>query len=577
VSDTASSLVELARTGTTERRRLAAAVLLGFGAVAAAGGLLVTSGYLISRAAQRPDILTLTVAIVAVRAFAIARAVLRYGERLASHDAALRLLGRVRARFYARLAPLVPGDLGGPLSGDLLSRFVGDVDTLQDFYLRALAPPIVAALVICGASVAAWLVLPPAAPVLFACLLLASLVVPAIAGGLAASAGRRQAPARAALSAELVETIDGAAELTVARRGPERVARLAAADARLATIAHRDALAAGASTALATLASGLTVIAVLAVAIPAVERGALGGVMLAGLVFLVLATFEGIVPLSLAARRLHACAAAARRLDDLCEREPAVCDPCQPVRLPATGDLVVSGVWASYGSSQPWILEGANLRLAPGRCVVLRGASGSGKTTLARLLVRFRDPEAGSVTLGGVDVRCLTQDDLRRTVLIAAQDAHLFNTTLRENILLARRDATDADVWRALEAAEAAAWVRSLAAGLDTLAGEDGAVVSGGERRRIALARALLADARFLILDEPTAHLDAETAGRVMRNIVRASKGRGVLVITHSDAGLEAFDEVLELRAGRIETVRTPPAVAQRTEPRTIDAQGLAK
>jgi thiol reductant ABC exporter CydC subunit len=557
MSDTASRLLALARAGSSERRGLGLAVLLGFGAVVAAGGLLVTSGYLISRAAQRPDILTLTVAIVAVRAFAIARAALRYGERLASHDAALRLLGRVRARFYRRLAPLVPGDLGGPRSGDLLSRFVSDVDTLQDFYLRALAPPLVAALVICGASLAAWLILPAAAPVLFACLLVGSLVVPGLAAGLAASAGRRQATARAALSAELVETIDGAAELTVAGRGPQRVARLASADAELASIARRDALAAGAGTALGTLASGATIIALLAVAIPAVQTGAIGGVMLAALVFLALAAFEAITPLPLAARRLHACAAAARRLDELCEPGPSVTDPDRPVALPLTGDLVVGAVRARYGPAEPWILDGASLRLAAGRCVALRGASGSGKTTLAQLLVRFRDPDAGSVTLGGVDLRKLSQDDLRRSVLIAAQDAHLFSTTLRENLVLARRDAAEAEIWRALEAAEAASWVRTLPAGLDTLLGEDGAVVSGGQRRRIAVARALLAQTRFLILDEPSAHLDADTARRVMANIATSSRDRGTLVITHGDIGLDSFDEILELSAGRIEA--TPP------------------
>jgi ATP-binding cassette, subfamily C, bacterial CydC len=553
---TVSSLVDLARAGRSERRRLALAVVLGFAAIASAGGLLVTSGYLISRAAQRPDILTLTVAIVAVRAFAIARAVLRYGERLASHDAALRLLGRVRARFYTRLAPLVPGDLGGPRSGDLLARFVGDVDSLQDFYVRALAPPVVAALTICGASTAAWLILPAAAPVLFVCLLLAALVVPALAAGLGASAGRRQAPARAALAAELVETIEGAAELVVAGRGPERAASLRSADGNLAAIARRDALAAGSATALAALAAGLTLVVVLAIGVSAVHSGALGGVMLAALVFLTLAAFEAITPLQVAARRLHDSATAARRLDELCEREPSVRDREHTAALPAGGDLALNAARVRYGRREPWVLDGASLRLRPGERVALRGASGSGKTTLGQLLVRFRDPDTGSVTLGGTDVRGLSQDDLRRAVLLAGGDAHVFNTTLRENILLARRDADESDLWGALEGATLATWARSLPQGLDTLVGENGAVVSGGQRRRIALARALLSDARFLILDEPTAHLDSETARRVMANITGERRGRGILVITHSDVGLDWFDTVLELRSGRIEPAR---------------------
>jgi thiol reductant ABC exporter CydC subunit len=547
------SLLAAARAGGSERRRLGLAVLLGFGAVASAGALLLTSGYLITRAAQRPDILTLTVAIVGVRAFAITRSLLRYGERLSSHDAALRLLGRVRASFFRRLAPLVPGDLGGPRSGDLLSRFVGDVDALQDLYLRALAPPVVAALVIAASALTAWLILPAAAPIVFVCLLLASIVVPGLAATLAAGAGRRQAPARAALSAELVETIEGATELAVAGRAGERVARLRAADARLAAIARRDALAAGAATVLGSLAAGLTVIAVLAVAIPAVHGGTLAGVLLASLAFLALAAFEGIAPLPLAARRLRACAEAARRIDELCDRQPTVADPEHPTPVPPVGDLALEGVRASYGPGATEVLAGVSLRLAPGRLVALRGPSGAGKTTLAHLLVRFRDVDSGSVTIGGVDVRDVAQEDLRKAVVFAAQDAHLFNTTLRENIQLARRDADEADIWHALESAGAADWACSLADGLDTFVGEDGGVISGGQRQRIALARALLADGRFLILDEPTAHLDAETARRVMAHIAAGSHDRGVLVITHSDAGLEHFDEVLELRGGHIE------------------------
>jgi thiol reductant ABC exporter CydC subunit len=558
MSSPTASLLAAARAGTSERRRLTLAVVLGFAAIACAGGLLLTSGYLISRAAQRPDILTLTVAIVAVRAFAIARAVARYGERLASHDAALRLLGRVRAGFYRRLAPLVPGELGGPRSGDLLSRFVGDVDTLQDLYLRALAPPVVAALTIAAAALTAWLILPSAAPVVFACLLVASLAVPALAATLAASSGRRQAPARAALSAELVETIEGAAELALAGRAPERIATLRAADARLAGLARRDALAAGSATALGSLAGGLTVVALMAVAIPAVHSGALAGVLLASLAFLALAAFEGLAPLPLAARRLRACAQAAHRLDELCEREPAVQDPSNPRPLPPDGDLVLSDIRARYGPDEPWVLDGVSLRLQPGRRIALLGRSGAGKTTLAHLLVRFRDADEGAVTIGGTDVRALTQEDVRRAVVFAAQDAHLFNTTLRENIRIGCPGAQgDEPIWRALEGAGAADWVRGLPGGLDTLVGEDGGVLSGGQRQRIALARALAADARFLILDEPTAHLDAETARQVMEDLATGAGTRGVLVITHSEIGLERFDEVLELRGGR--AVPAPP------------------
>jgi len=552
MSGAVSSLVAAARASSTERRRVALSVLLGFGAVAAASALMMCSGYLISRAAQRPEILSLSGVIVAVRALAISRALLRYGERLASHDAALRLLGRTRALFYRRLAPLVPGDLGGPRSGDLLARFVGDVDTLQDLYLRALAPPVAAALVICGASLTAWLFLPAAGPVVFVSLLVAATVVPALAALLTAASGRRQARARAALSAELVETIDGAAELAVAGCAGARIERLRAADTRLAAVARRDGIAAGAASALASMLAGMAVVAVLLVAVPAVHGGLLAGVLVGSLAFLVLAAFEGLQPLPLAARRLSACAEAARRLDELSRREPSVTDPPVAQLLPATGDLLAQDVSLRYGPHEPWVLRDATLRLGAGRHVALLGPSGAGKTTLAQLLVRFRDPDSGRVSIGGVDLRDLRQDDVRSAVVLGSQDAHAFNTTLRENILLARREASDDEVWDALAAAGAAQWARSLPDGLDTMLGEGGGLVSGGQRQRIALARALLSSARFLVLDEPTAHLDRDTAASVMADIARTDGGRGVLVITHSDVGLEHFDEVLSLRDGRV-------------------------
>jgi ATP-binding cassette subfamily C protein CydC len=198
------------------------------------------------------------------------------------------------------------------------------------------------------------------------------------------------------------------------------------------------------------------------------------------------------------------------------------------------------------------VLDGIDLRLAPGRRIALLGPSGSGKSTIAHLLVRFRDPDAGRVSIGGAGVAELAQDDVRRAVVLAEQDAHLFNTSIRENIMLARRDASEQDLWRALEAAGIAHWARALPDGLETLVGEDGGLVSGGQRQRIALARALLADARFLVLDEPTAHLDEVTAQQVIHDILTRTGDRGVLVITHSDIALDQYDEVLELRAGRI-------------------------
>jgi thiol reductant ABC exporter CydC subunit len=419
--------------------------------------------------------------------------------------------------------------------------------------------------------------LPVAAIVVAGSLLLAATAVPLLTGYLAASAGRRQLPARAALTFELVEAIDGGAELAVAGRGDDRVKRIDAAGRSLTGIARRDALAGGVATALGSLLSGLAVIAVLLVAIPAVHSGALAGVLLAALVFLVLAAFEGIAPLPAAARRLRACAEAAQRLEELADIQPAVTDPEEPLPAPTHPDatLVVEGVRFRYGPDDPWLLDGVGLTLTPGCRIAIAGPSGTGKTTLAHLLVRFIDPDEGRIMLGDVDLRAITQDDVRAAVTIAAQDAHIFTTSIRENLLLARRSATETELWEALAAMRLDEWVRSLPDGLDTLVGEDGGLVSGGERQRIALARALLSGSRFLILDEPTAHLDADTAAAVMGEIDEAAGERGVLAITHRPEGLERFT-VLRLHDGRLAPITTPAAhepAAQSRDPHAREAR----
>lgn len=540
------ALLALALPQRGERARLALSVALAAAAAAAAIGLLATSGYLISRAAQRPPILMLMVAIVGVRAFGIARAALRYGERLASHDLALRQLARLRVRFYRGLAPLVPGALGAR-SGDLLSRFVADVDTLQDVYLRVVIPGFVSLLVIAGAALAASLMLPAAGLTVLAALTLAALLLPWLSSTAVARAARRQAPARARLTSELVESIDGASELALAGRSAERVGRLRRSDAVLARIARGDALAvAGAQVAGGVLAAA-GVLALLLVAIPAVHAGTLGGVLLAALVFLLLAAYDSVLPLSASARALRMSATAAGRLREIALARPAVADAAAPARLSGAGALCAEGVGFRYAPGLPWTLEGTDLRIAPGEHVALTAPSGAGKSTLAELLVRFHDPDHGRVTLDGVDMRELTQRQIRGAVVLCAQDCHVFNTSIRENLLLARRDASEDELRAVLAAVELDEWAAGLPQGLETLVGRDGELMSGGQRRRLALARALLADGRFLILDEPTAHLDGELAARVMHNVQRVCDDRSLLVITHDTTALEDFDRVLSL------------------------------
>ena len=569
------------------RGRLAATVALAAGALLAGAALLTTSGMLISRAALRPEVLSLLVVIVAVRGFGLARALLRYWERVVSHDLAFRVLADLRLRLFRRLAPLVPGDLRGLGAGELLTRFVADVDQLQHLYLRALAPPLVALVAIAACATAAAIVLPAAGVVLAAALLSAAVLVPLLTARAAAGAARRQGAARAALTSELVEAIEGGAELAVAGRADDRRARLRTVDAELSRLARSDARAGALAVGLGTLLAGVGAVAVLLVATPAVGDGSLDGVWLAALALLALAAFEAVEPLGGAARHLHACAAAAARLEQVTTATPRVRDPEAPLPIPARPALELRDVTVRLGTDLPQVehdchgcggdcggegghappaptagavLDRVSLRLAPGERVVLVGPSGAGKTTLGRLAARLIDPDEGSVTLGGVDLRDAAQEQVRSTVVAITQSARLFTTTVRENVLLAARGsgsaglpaAGDADVVAALRAAGLGDWLAALPHGLDTLVGEDGALISGGERQRLLLARALVSDAPLLVLDEPTAHLDPATARAVLRDLDAAAGDRGLLLITHDPALVPRADRVLELRGGRL-------------------------
>jgi thiol reductant ABC exporter CydC subunit len=529
-------------------RRVALSVALGSLAVAFGVGLMTTAGYLISRAGEHPPVLSLTVAIVLVRFFGLARPIARYLDRLASHDLALRALGRIRGRFYARIEPLAPAQLDDFRRGDLVSRMVGDVDGLQGLYLRGFGPPLVAVVVGGACIAAAAFVLPAAGAILAAGLLVGGVALPALASALGRSAGRRRAAATGELTAELVELLRGAPELVVYGREVETLADVQAADRALARLIRRDALVAGLAEGLSVLVTGLTVVAVLAVAVSAHSAGNLDRVLIATLALLALSSFESVLPLPSTARELSATFAAGRRVLDLIDREPVVRDPEQPLPAPtAPATVALEGVTARYPRGDRPALSRFDLRLDPGARVALVGPSGAGKTTVTNLLLRFLDPESGRVTIAGRDLREYRQEDVRRTFALAGQEAHVFDSTIRENLRLARPGATDAELEAALGRAHLAEWVASLPEGLGTLVGEDGMRLSGGQRQRLVLARALLADAPVLVLDEPTAHLDPPTARKLMDDVLDAAADRTVLLITHRPEGLDRMDEIVAL------------------------------
>jgi thiol reductant ABC exporter CydC subunit len=542
-----ATLRRLLRLAPASRARLAIAVLIGALTILFGVGLMATAGYLISRAAERPAILSLTVAIVGVRFFGLARPVARYVERLRSHDLAFRVLRRVRIQVYERIEPLAPAQLDGYRRGDLLARMVADVEALQNLSLRGLGPPLVA--LTAGAvsvSVAA-AVLPSAGLALALGLVAGGILVPIVTVMVAQRSGRLQAHARGELAAELVEIVSGAPELVVYGAADHRLRRLRVVDDTLARIARRAAFADGLGDAFRVIVTGATVAAVLALAVSAHADGQLDRVLIALLALLALASFESVQPLGQAARELVDTVAAGGRVLDLTDRKPTVVDPEDPRPLPgSTFTLSFEDVRARYADAETPVLDAFSMRLEPGRRLALIGPSGAGKTTVTNLLLRFLDPEEGRVALAGIDLRDFRLEDVRSVIAVAGQDAHLFSATIRDNIRLGR-EATDADLQQVLREARLEDWVSSLPDGLDTLVGEAGAQISGGQRQRIVLARALLGRQAVLVLDEPTAHLDPDTAQQLIRDVFAAAGERSVLLITHRSEGLELVDDVVQM------------------------------
>jgi ATP-binding cassette, subfamily C, bacterial CydC len=535
----------------TPYARLALAGLLGLAAAAATIGLLAGSGYVVGRAALRPGLSALVGILAAVEVLAFLRGPLRYAERLVGHDAALRALTRWRLWLYDCLSPRVPAALAGWRSGDLLARAIDDVDALQDLYLRTLLPVAIAAGAAVIGTVAVGLILPWAALALGLPLLVA-LTVPALLtwrrGGddeVAALAGT--------VSAQVVDALAGAPELLAFGADARLLQAVEELGNRSDALQGRQARLGTATTLLLQVCLAVAVTAVLATGVAAVHAHHLGQVMVAVLPLAALATFETVPGVPMAVARSLEVRAAAERLFALEDVPVPLHDPTDPAPLPAgVPEVAFADAALRYDPGLPRAIDGVSLRVPAGGSVAVTGSSGAGKSSLVNALLRYWPLEEGRLSLGGTDVRALRQADARAVCALADQRAQLFAGTVRSNVVLGRPDATDEEVADALRVARLDAWVAALPRGLDTPVGEDGVALSGGERRRLAVARALLAPGAVLVLDEPTSGLDPGLADELIGGVLAAASGRSVLVITHRAHEAARCDATVTLEAGRV-------------------------
>lgn len=531
---------------------MAAAIVLGTLTILASVGLMSTSGYLISRAALQPPILDLIVVIVAVRFFGIARAAVRYAERIVSHDLTFRLLLGLRCWMYEHLEPIIPSHRVSHHSGDLLSRLVSDVETLQNLYLRVASPVIVAGLIACASTGVLWAMDPLIALTFLAGLTLCGAVLPLAVRQLARKTAERQVALRATLQRHLVESVGGMEEMLALGIEQTRLKEYERMTSELTQLQRRHARIGALHSFAGSLLTWATVMSVLLLSIPKIQTGEISGVLLAAVAFGGLASFEAVQPLPAAYQYLGQAGEASRRVYEIVMEQPLVQDPVDPVPAPQAPSFAFQNVSFTYpGMLRPAIRD-VSFRLPFRDRIAIVGQSGAGKSTIVNLLCRFFDPQEGSVLLAERPLTEYSIRDVRAQLAVVLQRPHIFNTSIRENLLIARPDATDSELIEALEKAGLASFVQNLPQGLQTIPGSEGSTLSGGQRQRLALAQAFLKEAPILVLDEATANLDPETECDILDRVFQLTTDRTLIAITHRPEKLFAMDAVFTVRDGRL-------------------------
>ncbi|HEX6302883.1 MAG TPA: thiol reductant ABC exporter subunit CydD [Anaerolineales bacterium] len=540
------------------------ATLLSAATIASGIGLMTTSAFIIAAAALQPSIAVLQVPIVGVRFFGLARGIFRYLERYISHDITFRLLAKLRVNVYEALEPLAPAGLTLHRSGDLLGRVTAEVESLDDFYVRAVAPPLTAVFMTGITAVFMARFNAILALTLAAFLVAAGLGVPWLVRRLSASPGRQLVTVRSRLNAALVDGIQGNADLKVFGGDDRKVREVAALDLELGKAQARMSRIGGLQEGLMNLAANVGAWSVLTLTIPMVSAGQIEGVYLAVLFLGALTSFEALLPLPVAAQHLERSLEAARRLFELADSKPEVEEIGDGLPVAQRGSLCILDLRFRYPATKrpayrigsrernANILDGITFTLPEGHHLAIVGPSGAGKSTLVNLLLRFWEYERGEISLAGEDIRKYAACDLRQAIAVVPQDPYLFNVTVRDNLRIAGPAASEAEIHQAAKQAQMHEFIRTLPQGYDTWIGEHGLRLSAGQRQRLAIARALLKNAPVMVLDEPTANLDPVTEQAVLQAIFQTRKNRTTLLITHRLVEMEWMDEILVLDQGRI-------------------------
>ncbi len=536
---------------------LALGIFLSFLTLLANVGLMAISGWFITAMALAGVAgvsMNYFTPAALIRLAAIVRTAGRYGERLVTHEATFRILSELRVWFYLRIEPLAPARLETYHSGDLLSRIRADIDTLDNVYLRLLVPSVVAVVAVLVFVGTLLFYHPLLALVELALLLIAGACLPWLMNRLGQATGQQMIETSAQMRSALVSDLQGMGELLVYGAADAHAAHFQGLAQTLAQQQQRMSRLRGMAQAALGLCANLAMWAMLFLAIPMVRAETISPPELTMLALFALASFEAVLPLPLAFQTLGETLAAARRIFSLADQSPAINEPAEPLPVPAQFSLAFRDVSFRYQTGNVEALQHVDLHLAAGQTLAVVGASGSGKSTLAKLLLRFHEPDSGDILLNGHALQSYQSEAIRARISTVAQQTHLFNTTLRDNLLLANPDADQATLEAACKTALIHDFITAQPDAYNTLAGELGVRLSGGQAKRVAIARALLKPAALLILDEPTEGLDAATARQIMHNLLThvAANQQSLLLITHRLQGLEQFEQILVMDNGQV-------------------------